>query len=253
MASGAVGHDESPFLSVRDLTVRYRDRGVGVSGVSFDMRAGAVVCLAGPNGAGKTSVLRAIAGLITGEPAILSAGSITWLGSAITRHGAHARSRRGIALVPERDKVFPDLTVMENMRIGAMHLARKNRDLQIDLALEVFPHLRPHLTRIAGFLSGGQRQMLAISMALASKPTMLIVDELTLGLAPELVVTMTESVSRLVAESDLTILMAEQNVTVCLELAETIHVLESGRLVLSGAPDAVRSRAERAYLAPGER
>lgn len=249
--NGAVVEAEAGLLRVRDLTVRYRDAGVGVAGVSFDMRAGEAVCLAGPNGAGKTSVLRAVAGLIAGEPAILSSGSITWKGASITRQGARSRSRQGIALVPERDKIFPDLTVIENLRIGTMHVPRKDRGAEIELALEVFPHLTPHLSRTAGYLSGGQRQMLAISMALVSRPELLIVDELTLGLAPELVVTMTESVRQLAAKGGMTILMAEQNVTVCLELAETIHVLEAGRLVLSGAPEEVRSRAESAYLAQG--
>jgi branched-chain amino acid transport system ATP-binding protein len=240
---------ETALLEAESLTVVYRGAGIGVSGISLRVGANEVVCLLGPNGAGKSSTLRALAGFLRRDTARLQSGRITFKEHDITHISPRARARLGLGMAPEREKIFTELTVAENLKITSPLVGRQVFNRQRELALEVFPALRSHLTRRAGYLSGGQRQMLALASTLCANPTVLLVDELTLGLAPELVRSMTDSLKRLVQEG-LTVVMAEQNVNVGLELSDTVHVLDGGREVTSGPPGVLKKRAEisSAYL-----
>lgn len=237
------------LLEATGLTVSYRGAGIGVSDISLTVAPNEVVCLLGPNGAGKSSTLRALAGFLRRDLARLERGRIVFRGRDVTAAGPRERARLGMAMVPEREKVFNELTVTENLRLAGSAVRGAVFDERRALALDVFPALSSHMGRKAGYLSGGQRQMLALACALCADPAVLLVDELTLGLAPELVRTMTDALARLVEEG-LTVVVAEQNVNVGLELAHRAHVLDGGRELASGEPHKLRERGEisTAYL-----
>ncbi|MCL6095615.1 MAG: ATP-binding cassette domain-containing protein [Actinobacteria bacterium] len=227
-----------PVLAVENLTVVYKGGGIGVEGISLQIGSSQVVTLLGPNGAGKTSTLRGIAGFLRRDAARATSGSIKLNGKELSKMSPGERAREGIAMVPERDKVFTGLSVMENLKIGAVGRGKKKFQESMEKALAIFPNLVPHLNRKAGYLSGGQRQMLALASALCTDPKLLVVDELTLGLSPELVATMVRSLAEIVAEG-LPILAAEQSISVALDLSDVIHVLDGGKQVTSGDKEAL--------------
>lgn len=237
-----MSNQHEPVLQVTDVTITYRGGARGVESIGLTVSGGEVVTLVGPNGAGKTSTLRGVSGLLHRDVAQLSSGSVMFLGEDVTNLSPMKRAKRGIATVPERDKVFADLTVDENLDLAGLISKRQFRT-QRDLALEVFPALVAHLQRPAGFLSGGQRQMLALASALCADPRLMVVDELTLGLSPELVGTMTDSL-RTIVDLGLPILMAEQNLAVALELSHSLYVLDGGVLQASGTPKELSDRNE---------
>jgi branched-chain amino acid transport system ATP-binding protein len=198
-------------------------------GVTLTVPRGAVTALLGANGAGKTTLMRTIAGLLTP-----SAGSIKVAGTDITRLPSNERVERGIALVPEGRLLFPGLSVAENLQLGG--ITRRGRNRRAERTTEMyalFPRLAERSYQMAGTLSGGEQQMLAIARALMSRPELLLLDEPTLGLAPAMCLTIYRTIADL-AQHGLTILMAEQNVPQALALASTGHVIENGRIVLSG-------------------
>lgn len=234
------------ILEVCDLTVAYRGGGVGVSNVSFEVERGDVVTLLGPNGAGKTSTVRGIGGLSRADPAIVRAGEVRFFGARVTSLGPRERAKRGIAIVPESDKVFAKLSVRENLEVSGGIAGRRRREFYAQ-ALEVFPELADHLPRSAGVLSGGQRQMLGLAMAICAGPKLLVIDELTLGLSPALIPTLVDSIKRLAGEG-LPVVMAEQNLYAALELSTRLCVLESGHMVDAGAPDEVLAREQQRGL-----
>ena len=198
-------------------------------GISMTVPRGSVTALLGANGAGKTTLLRTIAGLLTP-----STGSIALSGSDITRLPSNERVELGIALVPEGRLLFPGLSVAENLQLGGItRRGRHQRAERIAEMYALFPRLAERSRQIAGTLSGGEQQMLAIARALMSRPELLLLDEPTLGLAPTMCITIYQTITDL-ARRGLTILMAEQNVPQALALASTGHVVENGRIVLSG-------------------
>jgi len=216
------------LLSVRQLEVRYGDL-VGVAEVSLEVAEGGVVALLGSNGAGKTTTLNAIAGLVRA-----SRGSIEWRGRVIANLPAHAIVRKGLALSPEGWRLFVGQTVEQNLRLGATALARKRQVEQVlDRVFAMFPRLAERRRQSAGTLSGGERQMLALGRALMSEPTLLMLDEPSLGLAPAIVESLYETFGRLHAEG-LTLLLAEQSVPLALDIADYAYVLQTGRSVLEG-------------------
>jgi branched-chain amino acid transport system ATP-binding protein len=232
------------MLRVERLEVRYGDL-VGVADVSFEVRPGAVVALLGSNGAGKTTTLNAIAGLVAP-----SRGTITWNGAGIERLGAAAIVRRGLALSPEGWRLFTKQTVTQNLHLGAVALADRTRvPALLDRVYTLFPRLRERARQRAGTLSGGERQMLALGRALMSDPTLLLLDEPSLGLAPAVVESLYETLARLHADG-LTLLLAEQSVPLALEIADYAYVLQSGRTVLEGPASDLRRdpHVERVYL-----
>lgn len=231
-------------LSVRNLAVSYGDL-IGVSDVSLEVPAGSVVALIGSNGAGKTTTLNAIAGLIA--PA---AGQVVVAGETITGLRAHAVVRRGIALSPEGWRLFVNQTVERNLLLGATVVRERARiAAALHRVFDLFPRLAERRRQMAGTLSGGERQMLALGRALMSEPRILLLDEPSLGLAPAVVESLYETLGRLHRDG-LTLLLAEQSVELALEIAQHAYVLQTGRTVLDG-PAASLARDEtvqRIYL-----
>jgi branched-chain amino acid transport system ATP-binding protein len=235
------------ILSVDDLVVRYGPI-VAVQNVSLSVQQGEIVALLGANGAGKSSLLKAVVGLV---PA--AGGQVRLKGEPIGKLTPEAIVRRGISLTPEGRRVFPRLTVADNLRLGgAVTRDRASYDAVHEHVLGLFPILRERLGQNAGTLSGGQQQMLAIGRSLMARPALLLLDEPSLGLAPIIVDQIFELLQRLRDEGT-TILLVEQNVHRALEIADRAYVLASGRVESEGAASALRASAEieRAYLGIG--
>jgi branched-chain amino acid transport system ATP-binding protein len=232
-------------LEVRDLVVNY---GViaALHGVSLNIRRGDIVTLIGGNGAGKTTTLRAISGLLRPK-----SGSIRHCGEDITACAPHRIVKRGLSHVPEGRMVFANLTVRENLQMGAF-LRRDKAGIQrdLDFAFSVFPRLKERDKQIAGTLSGGEQQMLAIGRALMSKPSFLMLDEPSLGIAPLLVKTIFEKIVEINREQQITMLLVEQNANLALEISHYGYVLETGRIILQDHSAALKSNPEvrKAYL-----
>ena len=215
-----------PILSIRNLKVNYG--GIeAVKGISFDVEEGSIVTLIGANGAGKSSTLRTIAGLV--KPA---SGKIVFRGDDITNCDTNVIVRKGITLVPEGRRIFPDLTVLENLRVGAY---LRNDDIAGDIqwVYDLFPRLRERSWQAGGTLSGGEQQMLAVARALMCKPKLIMMDEPSLGLAP-LVVRGIFDIIREINAQGVTVLLIEQNANMALKVADYAYVLETGRIGLSG-------------------
>ena len=231
-----------PILTVSDLTVHYG--GIeAVKGISLEVMEGEIVTLIGANGAGKSSTLRSIAGLV--KPA---GGEITFRGDNITGRDSAVIVKKGITLVPEGRRIFPDLTVLENLKVGA-YLRSDDIAGDIQWVYELFPRLKERSWQAGGTLSGGEQQMLAVGRALMARPKLIMMDEPSLGLAP-LVVKDIFSIIKQINQQGVTILLIEQNANMALKVADKAYVMETGRITLSGTGrelltnDAVRA----AYL-----
>ena len=230
------------ILSVKDLQVNYG--GIeAVKGISFDVPAGDIVTLIGANGAGKSTTLKAIAGLVKPR-----SGSISFEGSNITGKDSSDIVARGVTLVPEGRRVFANMTVLENIKIGA-YLRKDNLDGDIAWVYDLFPRLKERAWQLAGTLSGGEQQMLAVARALMSRPKVLMMDEPSLGLAP-LVVKGIFDIIREINKQGVTVLLIEQNANMALKTANYAYVLETGRIGLSGtgAELLANENVKKAYL-----
>lgn len=234
-----------PLLAVDKLEVVYQRAITAVQGISLSVRAGQIVGILGTNGAGKTTLLRAISGFHGVDDARVTEGSIRFKSARIDNGEPHRIAQAGIALVPERDKAFPNLTVAENLIVPAGPRAsaaeRRRREEQ---AMQFFPRLGELHKRIAGLLSGGERQMLAIASALVCKPELLLVDELSLGLAPVVVDDLIARLMQIKRELGITVMLVEQSAAVALEVADYSYVLESGRIVLDGDSARLKGHAD---------
>jgi branched-chain amino acid transport system ATP-binding protein len=216
-------------LRVSHLEVRYGDL-IGVADVSLQVARGSVVALLGSNGSGKTTTLNAIAGLV--RP---SGGSIEWDGSSIARQPAYAIVGSGLALSPEGWRLFVAQTVEQNLRLGATPLADRSRlGALFERAYALFPRLAERRHQLAGTLSGGEQQMLAIGRGIASAPRLLMLDEPSMGLAPAVADAIFERIAALHREDGLTILLVEQRVAEAVQSSDFGYVLDGGRVVLSG-------------------
>jgi branched-chain amino acid transport system ATP-binding protein len=236
--------EAEPLLSARDLTTAYRGL-IAISGISLDVRAGEIVTVAGANGAGKSTLLKSIAGLEKPR-----SGSVTFAGERIEAVPAHAITARGLAYVPENKRLFPRLTVADNLRLGSyLHRARPDRDRPLEVVFTLFPRLEERLGQAAGTLSGGEQQMLAIGRALMTRPRLLMLDEPSQGIMPKLVDEIFEAVQS-IRDTGVTVLLVEQRLAESLEIADRAYVLQTGRLILSGTAAEVRDNPEvrRAYL-----
>lgn len=221
---------EPPTLVLRDVQASYGDT-VVLRKVSLEVPPRAVVALLGPNGAGKTTVMRLVSGTL--KPV---SGTIVLNGVDVTHMPAHRRASSGVCLIPEGRGIFRSLSVRENLELFR---PTSSRDIAVDEVLEVFPVLAARLSQVAGTLSGGEQQMLALSRAFFTKPTIVLVDEVSIGLAPKIVDQIFEILRRLSSEG-VSLLIVEQYVRRALELASTVYLLNRGEVVLSGSTQDVK-------------
>jgi branched-chain amino acid transport system ATP-binding protein len=229
-----------PLLEVSELTVHHGQL-EAVSEVGFALAAGETVAIIGANGAGKSTLLRAIAGLH--HP---TGGSVQLAGRDITRLPAHARVALGVVLVPEGRRLFASLTLEENLLIGATRA--RGGSWNVDQVIELFPWMAERRRRPTVHLSGGEQQAVAIGRALMANPRVLLLDELSLGLAPALVQRLYDILPRLLA-GGMSILLVEQDVTQALRIADRVHCLLEGRITLSGSPrELTPAQVEAAYF-----
>ncbi len=231
------------MLEVRDLVAGYG--GVSVlRGISLDVGPGEIVAVLGANGVGKTTLNRALSGLIRAER-----GTIRFEGEAVELLDPAAIVARGLIHVPEGRKIFPNMTVRENLELGAYRRGRPNRGRNLEQAFVTFPRLKERETQFAGTLSGGEQQMLAIGRGLMAEPKLLILDEPSLGLSPLLVEELFQLIATIAAQG-LAVMLVEQNVVQSLELAARAYVLANGAVALSGDADMLARdpELEKTYL-----
>jgi len=242
-----------PLLSVEKLEVVYHRALTAVQGVSLSVGRGQIVALLGTNGAGKSTTLRAISGFIGMDDARVTEGSIVFKGERLENRPPHRITALGIALVPERNKVFENLSVAENLQVPRPAPGRKQPGLS-ERVYEYFPALARLKNREAGYLSGGERQMLAIGAALMCAPELLLVDELSLGLAPIVVEELMQRLRTIRDRMGMTVLLVEQNAAIALDFADYGYIIENGRIVLDGTPERLRGHQDirEFYLGHGE-
>lgn len=232
------------MLQLQDIQVKY-GAAPALWGVSLEVRAGELVSVIGPNGAGKTTLIHAVMGLNR-----LAAGTVRWEGEAISSLPASRLCERGLALVPESRRLFTGMTVLENLELGAMHpAARRRRADTLERVCELFPAVRQKLPQLAGTLSGGQQQMVAIGRAMMALPKLLLLDEPSLGLAPAIVADMFHVIQAIHREGT-AVMLVEQNVSRALAISARTYVLENGRVIAEGESQELSSRPEirKAYL-----
>ncbi len=232
------------LLEVRDLTTAYGGL-VAISGISLEVNDGEIVVVAGANGAGKSTLLKSISGLEKPK-----SGTVSFAGDRIDRLAGHLVTARGLAYVPENKRLFPRLSVRDNLRLGSwLHRGEADREAPLERVFALFPRLKERLDQRAGTLSGGEQQMLAISRALMTRPRLLMLDEPSQGIMPKLVDEIFEAV-KVIRSTGVTILLVEQRLVESLEIADRAYVLQTGRVVLSGPSAQIAGDPEvrRAYL-----
>lgn len=223
------------------LTIEGAEIGYGpvtvVRDLDLEVRPGEAVCLVGPNGAGKSTSIRGILGLNG-----LNRGTVRWEGRDISRASTHARVRLGIGVVPEGRRVFAQLTVLENLVVAARLAGTSSVSSRIDAAFDRFPRLQERRDQMGGLLSGGEQQMLAISRALVQQPKLLLIDELSLGLAP-VVYEQVGAAVKVLAEEGIGVLLVEQNAALAMEICSRGYLMSNGRIALSGTVDEMGSES----------
>jgi len=232
------------LLEVSNITTAYRGL-VAISEVSIAVDANEIVTVAGANGAGKSTLLKSIAGMERPR-----SGAISFAGDRVDNIPAHLITARGLAYVPENKRLFPRLSVADNLRLGSyLHRKSPDRDAPLDIVFKLFPRLEERLSQRAGTLSGGEQQMLAISRALMTRPRLLMLDEPSQGIMPKLVDEIFEAVKK-IRETGVTVLIVEQRLSECLEISDRAYVLQTGRVVMSGSAAEIGANPEvrRAYL-----
>jgi len=246
---------EEALLTIENLGVVYHNLSAAIQGVSLKVCRNEIVALLGTNGAGKSTTLKAISGFLGIDNAKVTEGFIEFKRERIENLPPDAITLKGIALVPEWGKVFENLTVEENLEVcapAAKHRVSKQEAVRL---LEYFPPLQKARKRFAGYLSGGERQMLSISMALLCKPDLLLVDELSLGLSPVIVDELMGLLKIIRDEQGATILLVEQNALAALEVADYGYVIENGRIVFAGSAETLLNHKDiqEFYLGQGSR
>jgi branched-chain amino acid transport system ATP-binding protein len=232
------------MLSAHDLTTAYEGL-VAISGVSIEVAKGEIVCVAGANGAGKSTLLKTIAGAERPRT-----GTVTFDGQRIDGMGQHLITARGIAYVPENRRLFPSLTVHDNLRLGSyLYRGQANRDEPLALVFKLFPRLSERLEQLAGTLSGGEQQKLAIGRALMTRPRLLMLDEPSQGIMPKLVDEIFQAVME-IRKTGMTVLIVEQRMAEVLEIADRAYILQTGRLLMQGPAAEIRTNPDvrKAYL-----
>ena len=244
----------STLLSIEGLSVGYHRKGLTLEDVSLPIAKGQIVALLGANGAGKTTLIRAVSGVIDLHGGSIVAGRVTFDGREVTRMGADRIVRLGMGQVPEGRLVFKTLSVEDNLAVGAAVLPRGKRASRLDAIYQLFPRLAERRKQAAGLMSGGEQQMLAVGRALASEPRLILIDELSLGLAPLIVKAIYDQLRVIVAQFGTSMLVVEQNARLALKYCDEAHVLERGRIVLSGPAGTVAgdARIRESYLGLGQ-
>jgi branched-chain amino acid transport system ATP-binding protein len=232
------------MLSVREVTTAYQGL-VAISSVSIEVEKGEIVCVAGANGAGKSTLLKSIAGAERPR-----AGTVTFDGARIDGLAQHLITARGIAYVPENRRLFPRLSVRDNLRLGSyLYRGHIDREGPLELVFKLFPRLAERLEQRAETLSGGEQQMLAIGRALMTRPRLLMLDEPSQGIMPKLVDEIFAAVKR-IRDVGMTILIVEQRMAECLDIADRAYILQTGRVLMQGAAANIKTNPDvrRAYL-----
>jgi branched-chain amino acid transport system ATP-binding protein len=229
---------KASILRLNNIEVMYQEVILVLKGVSLEVPEGGIVALLGANGAGKSTTLKAISGLLKHEDGEVTDGSIEFLGERIDRKDAEEIAKMGIIQVIEGRRVFEHLSVEENLRVGA-HLRRDRSAVSdgLEVVYQFFPRLKQMRNVTAGFISGGEQQMLVMGRAMMAKPRLILLDEPSMGLAPRLIKEIFEITTRLNREERVPILLVEQNVKLALTVAPYAYVLENGRLVMDGTSD----------------
>ncbi|MET0389033.1 MAG: ABC transporter ATP-binding protein [Polyangiales bacterium] len=245
-----------PILRIDQLEVAYAGMALALHGVSLQVPRGAIVALLGPNGAGKSTTLKAVSALLGPERGEITGGDVWYEGKSVRGRSASQLARAGMVQVLEGRHCFPRLSVEENLRTGAF--ARRGADrrsVQSDLALIYtrFPRLRDKRKLPAGYTSGGEQQMIALGRALMGRPQLILLDEPSMGLAPQVVAEIFEALSALHREANVSLLLAEQNAVMALRYADFGYILESGRVVTEGPASVLRDRddIQKFYLGVG--
>lgn len=232
------------MLTITNLQVYY-DRAVeALRDASFEVQAGQIVALLGSNGAGKSTVLKSISGVLYPEDGEILGGSIAYEGTSLAGLAPHEIVRRGIVQVPEGRRLFDKLTVEENLLMGGYSRPLGEINAALDQVFTLFPDVKQHRSRVSGYLSGGQQQMVAIGRALMSRPRLLLLDEPSLGLAPQIIAEIFSAIRRLRDEQKMTVLLVEQNAQLALSVADYGYIMERGRVVLDGEPSKLLSNED---------
>jgi branched-chain amino acid transport system ATP-binding protein len=238
-------NDRAPLLEIENLEVIYQRAITAIQGISLRVAERSITAIVGTNGAGKSTTLAAIAGFVRADDAQIPQGRIDFAGQPLLGLRNYQISNLGIGLVPERNKIFPTMTVTENLA-ASRHTGHSDSggSFTLDDILSLFPPLAQRRRSIAGYLSGGERQMLALSMALFNSPRLVMVDEMSLGLAPIIVSQLQQVVRDLRRESGITFLLVEQNASMVLDLADYTYVMENGRIVFDGSSERLRAHSD---------
>lgn len=226
------------LLEVSNITTAYRGL-IAISDISINVGEGEIVTVAGANGAGKSTLLKSIAGMEKPK-----SGSVSFSGERIDTIPAHLITSRGLAYVPENKRLFPRLSVADNLRLGSyLHRGKPDRDAPLELVFKLFPRLQERLQQRASTLSGGEQQMLAISRALMTRPRLLMLDEPSQGIMPKLVDEIFAAVKQ-IRQNGVTVLLVEQRLSESLEISDRAYVLQTGRVVLAGSAADVKTDPE---------
>ncbi len=232
------------MLSLNNVEVIYNKVILVLKGMSLQVPQGKIVALLGSNGAGKSTTLKAISGLLKPDNGEVTDGSIEYMGEHIHHRDAAEIVRMGIFQVMEGRRVFEHLTVEENLIAGGYTRRGSNLNRELEMVYHYFPRLKERRTQRAGYLSGGEQQMLAIGRALMAQPRLMMLDEPSLGLAPLLVAEIFHIIQRINQEQGTTILLVEQNANLALQVADYAYIMENGRIVLEGYPNDLRQNAD---------
>ena len=237
---------ENPTSKVTDLSVSY-GKIAALKGISFDVYPGEIIAILGANGAGKTTTLNTLTGVLKAQ-----SGKIEFKGEDITGTPAHKITEKGMIHVPEGRHIFPALTVFENLRVAAYLYENKNKalfDERCEMVYELFPRLKERTTQAGGTLSGGEQQMLAIGRALVTGGDLLLLDEPSMGIAPNLVLEIFDTIKKIAAAGQ-TIMLVEQNAMMAMDIAKYCYVLETGKIEYEGLPEELKknNKIVEAYL-----
>jgi branched-chain amino acid transport system ATP-binding protein len=241
--AGPLAASEPPLLALENVEVAYDDVVLVLRGVSLQVPKGQIVTLLGPNGAGKSTTLKSISGLLRSENGEVIAGDIKFDGHSIAHQAPEKIVKGGIFQVMEGRRIIGDMTILENLRVGAF--TRRDREVEADIerVYGYFPRLKER-TGLAGYLSGGEQQMLAIGRAIMARPRMILLDEPSMGLAPLLVQEVFAIIARLNRDLGITMLLVEQNANMALSVAHYGYIMEQGKIVLDGSRDTLTSNED---------